>query len=147
MMRVRKTVLVLVAGATALLWAATCAAQIASASAKGGFEEVKDSLVLAIQARGLKIDHTAHIGAMLQRTGKDIGASKRVYGKAEAVQFCSAVVSRRMMEQQASNIAYCPHVIALYTLPDDADTVYVVYRKGLPDVDKLLSAIVKEAVE
>lgn len=142
-----KSLRVVLLGAVAVLWSGMAAAQIASATAKGGFDEVKDNLVLAIQARGLKIDHTAHIGDMLERTGKDVGSAKQVYGKAEALQFCSAVVSRKMMEQQASNIAYCPHVIALYTLPGDRDTVHIVFRKGLPDVDKLLSGIVKETLE
>jgi len=142
-----KTFRVVLLGAFAVLWSGMAGAQIASAKAKGGFDDVKDSLVLAIQSRGLKIDHTAHIGNMLERTGKDVGSATRVYGKAEALQFCSAVVSRKMMEQQASNIAYCPHVIALYTLPGDRDTVHIVFRNGLPEVDKLLSGIVEESLQ
>jgi len=142
-----KIVRVLLAGMALLLWGGGASADIVSAKAKGGFGEVKDSVVLAIQAKGFKIDYTAHIGNMLERTGKDVGSTKRVYGNAEALQFCSAVVSRKMMEASASNIAYCPYVIAIYTLPDDPKTVYVVYRKGLPEVDALLAGIVKEALE
>lgn len=142
-----KMVRVLIAGFVAMLCAGAASADVVSAQAKGGFGEVKDSVVLAIQAKGFKIDYTAHIGNMLERTGKDVGSTKRVFGNAEALQFCSAVVSRRMMEQKAANIAYCPYVIALYTLPDDPKTVYVVYRKGLPEVDALLADIVKEALQ
>jgi len=142
-----QSVRVLLAAMLALLWSAGAAAQIVSAKAKGKFDDVKDSLVLAIQSRGLKIDHTSYIGNMLERTGGDVGSAKRVYGKAEALQFCSAVVSRKMMEREAANIAFCPYVIALYTLPADGNTVYVVYRKSLPEVDVLLAGIVKEAIE
>ncbi|KPK06922.1 MAG: hypothetical protein AMJ64_08000 [Betaproteobacteria bacterium SG8_39] len=142
-----KMVRVLFAGAVAILWAGAASADVVSAKAKGSYGEVKDSVVLAIQAKGFKIDYTAHIGNMLERTGKDVGSTKRVFGNAEALQFCSAVVSRKMMEDKASNIAYCPYVIALYTLPDDPKTVYVVYRRGLPDVDALLAGIVKEALQ
>jgi len=146
-MTIMKMVRVLFAGVVVLLWSAAASADVVSAKAMGGFAEVKDNLVLAIQARGFKIDYTAHIGNMLERTGKDVGSTKRVFGNAEALQFCSAVVSRKMMENKASNIAYCPYVIALYTLPADPKTVYVVYRKGLPEVDALLAGIVKEALQ
>jgi len=142
-----RTLRVLLTAMVGVLWSAGAAAQIVSAKATGGFDEVKDSLVLAVQSRGLKIDHTAHIGNMLERTGRDVGAGNRVYGKAEAIQFCSAVVSRKMMERKAANIAFCPYVIALYTLPGDRNTVHVVYRKNLPEVDVLLAGIVKEAIE
>jgi hypothetical protein len=57
------------------------------------------------------------------------------------------VVSRKMMENDPANIAYCPYVIALYTLPDDPKTVYVVYREGLSEVEALLGSIVQEALK
>jgi hypothetical protein len=146
-MTIMKMVRVLFAGALVLMWSGAASADVVSAKATGCFAEVKDNLVLAIQSRGLKIDYTAHIGNMLERTGKDVGSTQRVFGNAEALQFCSAVVSRKMMEKKASNIAYCPYVIALYTLPKDPKTVYVVYRKSLPEVDALLAGIVKEALQ
>ena len=142
-----KMVRVLVAGAVAMCWGAAASADVVSTKAKGTFSEVKDNVVLAIQSRGLKIDYTAYIGNMLERTGKDVGSTKKIYGDAEALQFCSAVVSRKMMESDAANIAYCPYVIALYTLAEDPKTVYVVYREGLSEVDALLGGIVQEALE
>lgn len=142
-----KMVSVMLAAAVALFWGGAASAEVVSAKAKGSFSEVKDNVVLAIQSRGYKIDYTAYIGNMLERTAKDVGATKRVYGNAEALQFCSAVVSRKMMENDAANIAYCPYVIALYTLPADPKTVYVVYRKGLPEIDALLGSIVQEALK
>jgi len=142
-----KTVRILAACGALVLCAGAAAAELVSVKAKGSFGEVKENLVLAIQAGGFKIDYTAHIGNMLERTGKDVGSTKRGYGSAEAFQFCSAVVSRRMMERDASNIGYCPYVIALYTLPDEPKIVYIVYRKGLPEVDALLAGIVKEALQ
>lgn len=146
-MTIMQIVRVLIVGPVVLLLSGTASADVVSAKAMGGFAEVKDNVVLAIQARGYKIDYTAHIGNMLERTGKDVGSTKRVFGNAEAVLFCSAVVSRKMMENKPSNIAYCPYVIALYTLPEDPKTVYIVYRKGLPEVDALLAGIVKEALQ
>lgn len=114
--------------------------------ASGDFDAVKEDLVLAIQAQGLVIDYTAHIGEMLERTGKDLGARGRLYEKAQALQFCSALVSRRTMEADPGNIAYCPYVITVYALPGQAGVVHVAYRRSLPEVDKLLEAIVREAL-
>jgi len=132
-------------------------APLAKYSASGEFDAVKEDLLLAIQGRGLVVDHTSYIGNMLERTGKDVGAAKRVYLKAEAVQFCSAIVSRRTMEADPANIAYCPYVIALYVLAQEPGTVYAVYRRmgatgeeatraALRAVDELLDGIVREGL-
>ena len=47
---------------------------------KGNFEDVKQDIEIAITGRGLVVDHEAHIGAMLDRTGKDLGTTKPIYG-------------------------------------------------------------------
>ncbi len=125
---------------------------------KAKFEDVKDDLVNAVTKRGLVVDYTAHIGAMLDRTAKDVGATMQVYARAEAIQFCSAVLSRKMMEADPTNIVFCPYVIAIYSLASDPATVHVAYRRpqqagtpasraALKAVDDLLAAIVREAVK
>jgi uncharacterized protein (DUF302 family) len=139
------------------------AAQAASSdvvvrSAKGEFGEVKERVLLAIENRGLVLNYTARIGAMLERTGKDIGAARRIYGDAEMLEFCSARASRDAMEADPRNIVFCPYSIAIYTLPKEKDRVYIAYRsigssgseqsvKALRAVDKLLADIVAEALK
>ena len=136
------------------------AAQAASADvvvrgAKGEFKEVKERVLHAIENRGLVLNYTARIGAMLERTGKDLGAARRVYGDAELLEFCSAKVSRDTMEADPRNIVFCPYGIAIYTLPKEKGRVYVAYRRidgsgqaarPLAAVDKLLADIVAEAL-
>lgn len=123
----------------------------------GTFEEVKENLTNALTNRGMVVNNVAHIGDMLARTGKDIGKASQVYVKAEAVEFCSATVSRKTMEADPHNIAYCPYVIAIYVLPKEPKTVYVTYRKptgtgskastaSLAEVEKLLRELVKETL-
>lgn len=125
---------------------------------KGNFAEVKERVLLAIENRGLVLNYTARIGAMLDRTGKDIGATARIYGEAEMLEFCSARVSRGTMEADPRNIVFCPYSIAIYTLPKDKGTVYVGYRrpaafgsaqsvKSLRAVEQLVSDIVREAIK
>jgi hypothetical protein len=126
-------------------------------STPGKYEDIKQDIEIAITNRGLVVDHTAHIGAMLDRTGKDLGTTKPIYGDAGSMQFCSAVVSRHTMEADPTNIVFCPYIIIYYTLHNDPKTVYVGYRrpiavgsaaskKSLEDVEKLLDGIVKEAL-
>jgi uncharacterized protein (DUF302 family) len=140
-------------------WCATAQAaspEIVVRSAKGEFKEVKERVLHAIENRGLVLNYTARIGAMLERTGKDIGAARRVYSDAELLEFCSAKVSRDTMEADPRNIAFCPYGIAIYTLPKEKGRVYVAYRrtdgsgpsaKSLAAVDKLLADIVAEALK
>lgn len=121
------------------------------------FDTVKEDVEIAITNRGLVIDHTSHIGAMLERTGKDLGAANPIYGNAGSMQFCSATISRRSMEADPANIVFCPYIIVYYTLHHDPKTVYVGYRRPAPagseasrasirEIENLLDGIVKEAL-
>lgn len=123
----------------------------------GKFEEIRDRVVFAVESQGLVVDHTAKVGDMLARTGKDLGETRQVFGKAEVLEFCSALVSRRMVRADPQLLAFCPYGIAVYTLPGDSLTTYVSYRRMVTDiasqvqksvleqVDSLLEAIVEEA--
>ncbi|MGB3391803.1 MAG: DUF302 domain-containing protein [Pseudaminobacter sp.] len=114
------------------------------------FADVAADLADAIVNRGYKIDYHGFIGEMLQRTAEDVGASTQLYRNAEIFQFCSAVVSRAVMEENIENIAFCPYVLFVYEAEAEAGTVNVGFRR-LPDgegrdaVNTLLDEIVKEA--
>jgi uncharacterized protein (DUF302 family) len=158
-MKARWILSLAIVAATALSNAAFAAsADVVVRSAKGGFQEVKERVLLAIENRGLVLNYTARIGAMLERTGKDIGSVRQVYANAELLEFCSAAVSRATMEADPRNIAFCPYSIAIYTLPKEKERVYVAYRrieapssgpsaKALAAVDRLLADIVAEALK
>ena len=72
---------------------------------QGNYEDVKFDIELAITNRGLVVDHTSHIGNMLERTGKDLGTTQPIYGNAGSMQFCSAVVSRRTAPPSSAGAA------------------------------------------
>jgi uncharacterized protein (DUF302 family) len=138
--------------------AAAATAGITIQSVKGSFDDVKERVVTAIENRGLVLNYTAHISNMLERTGKDIGRERQIYGTAEVLEFCSAALSRRMMEADPRNIVFCPYAIAVYTLPNDPAKVHVSYRrplavgsgqsmKALREVGKLLDDIVRDALK
>ena len=126
-------------------------------SIEGNYEDVREDLELAITDRGMIINNVSHIGKMLARTGKAVGASKQIFIEAEALEFCSSVISRKMMEADPHNIVFCPYIISLYTLPGEKNRVYVAYRRPLPvgspaskqalqRVEKLLQSIVDDVL-
>lgn len=125
---------------------------------EGAFEDVRMDIEMAITDRGMVINNVSHIGNMLARTGKDLGAGKQIFQKADALEFCSSTISRRMMETDPHNIVFCPYIIAIYTLPAESNKVYVAFRRPLPvgsaesrqslvAVEKLLEEIIADATE
>jgi uncharacterized protein (DUF302 family) len=158
-MRTPWIVALAVAACAALYGTAQAAsADVVVHSTKGEFKEVKERVLHAIENRGLVLNYTARIGAMLERTGKDTGATRRIYGDAEMLEFCSARLSRDTMEADPRNIVFCPYSIAIYTLPKEKDKVYIAYRrigvsgseqsvKSLRAVEKLVADIVTEALK
>jgi uncharacterized protein (DUF302 family) len=119
-------------------------------AANGTFADVKEDLVAAIEQRGLVVSFTAHVGDMLERTGRDLGKTGKIYGRAEVIEFCSAAVSRAMMEADPLNLAYCPYTIAVYTLPGRPGVVHLARRAYPPNaalkpVAALLDGIIADA--
>jgi len=131
---------------------------IVAYSKRGRFEDVRDDLKLAIEGKGLVIDYHSHLGKMLERTGKDVGSSRHLYAGAEAFVFCSALLSRKTMEADLSNAAFCPYALVVYATAEDPGTVHVAYqrpwrpndsaasRAALQDVEKMLDDLAREAV-
>jgi uncharacterized protein (DUF302 family) len=125
---------------------------------QGTFADVKESVENALTGRGFVINTVSHVGDMLERTGKDLGGRKQIFIKAESLEFCSATVSRKMMEADPDNVIFCPYIISIFVLPNKPNEVRVAYRKtqlvgtpasqqALVEVNELLSGIIKEALE
>jgi uncharacterized protein (DUF302 family) len=131
---------------------------IATYSKRAKFDDVRDDLRLAIEGKGLVIDYHSHVNRMLERTGKDVGSARKLYADAQAFVFCSAALSRRTMEADPANAAFCPYSIMVYETAQDPGTVTVTYRRpwrpegsaaskaALAEVDKLLDGIAREAL-
>jgi uncharacterized protein (DUF302 family) len=113
---------------------------------ESGFEDVMDALELAIQERGMSINNVMHIGEMLERTGKDLGMDEQIYTHADSIEFCSAVLSRKMAAENPTRIVNCPFIVAVYTLPDQPDTTYLVHRL-IPASETESSAVMREVAD
>lgn len=116
------------------------------------FEEAVQSVEDAIINRGYNIDYHGHISDMLDRTAKDVGATRRIYKGAEIFTFCSAVMSRDVMEHDASDIAYCPYVVFVYETEENSEGVTIGFRH-LPEggardqVNVMLTEIIESAAD
>jgi len=123
---------------------------------QGDFQYVRDSLETAIEGKGLVVNHTNKVAEMLERTGKDLGATKQVFEYGEQFEFCSATISRAMMEADPHAIVMCPYIVSVYKIPNDKN-IYISYRKppvtgnpalqeALAELEKLLADIIKDAL-
>ncbi len=138
--------------ATALALAVGLSAAQASAEGAtsypfdGSFDDAAFGVESAIVDRGLVVDYVSHVGEMLNRTGADVGSDTVLFEQADNFVFCSAVVSRKVMEADPMNIAYCPYGIFVA----ERDGAVTVGYRNMPDgpmqeVQALLDEIAREA--
>ena len=137
---------------------AAAAGQMVSYAVDGDFDDVRFDLETAIVNRGLVIDYEAFVGEMLKRTAADVGAERDLFTRAESFQFCSALLSRRMMEADPANLGFCPHIVFAYEEVGAEGRVHVGYRPlpengdlseesraALAEINALMDSIVREA--
>lgn len=137
--------------------AAGAQGHIVTYTAEGAFDDVRLDLETAIINRGLVIDYEAFVGEMLARTAEDVGAERAVFTRADSLQFCSALLSRRMMEADPTHLGFCPHIVFAYEEPGAEGQVQVGYRllpeaglsddsrAALAEINALMDAIAREA--
>ncbi len=112
----------------------------------GSFEDASFAIENAIIDRGLVIDFTSHVGDMLNRTGADVGSNLAIFDNAQIFLFCSAAVSRRVMEADPMNIMHCPYGIFVAEREGEVMIGHRDYPDGpMQEVEALLDAIILEA--
>jgi uncharacterized protein (DUF302 family) len=113
----------------------------------GDFDDATFSVESAILDVGLVIDYVSHTGEMLARTGADLGSKVTIFDAADVFLFCSAVVSRTVMEVDSMNIVHCPYSIFVVDQQGDVVIGYRNYPDGImKEVQALLEGIVLEAL-
>ena len=139
----------------ALALAATLAAvtpvqaEMITTTVEGSFDDVAFAVETAIVGRGLVIDYVSHVGEMLERTKADVGGTATVFTQADIFLFCSASLSRKVMEADPANIQHCPYGIAVMETPDAPGKITLGHRRypdgAMQEVQALLADIVAEA--
>lgn len=115
------------------------------------YEEILFLIEQAITNRGLVVDHVNHVGDMLARTKGDVGGAKDIFAQANVFSFCSATISRQVMEADIRNFQFCPYAIHIYQEASEGAPVVVGYREYAPSsmrpVNDLLQQIVAESTK
>lgn len=139
-------------GATALVLVAGAALAdgIVSYDTTDSFDDVVFGLENAIIDQGLVIDSVSHTGDMLERTKGDVGSDVTIFTNAEIFSFCSAKISREVMEADPMNVVFCPYDIFVIVRPETPDTTTIGFR-SFPDgemkkVEALLDGIARAAI-
>jgi uncharacterized protein (DUF302 family) len=113
----------------------------------GSFEDATFAVESAIVGRGLVVDHVSHVGEMLARTGADVGSDVALFEAADVFLFCSAVLSRKVMEADPMNIVHCPYGVFVAERGGEVIVGHRTYPEGpMQEVEALLEDIVQEAV-
>jgi uncharacterized protein (DUF302 family) len=113
----------------------------------GGFSDAAFGVENAIVNQGLVVDNISHVGEMLNRTGADVGSEVDIFTAADVYQFCSAALSRKVMEADFLNIAHCPYSIFVAQVGDKVMVGYREMPEGvMKEVEALLDAIARDAV-
>jgi len=125
---------------------ATADSPYAVYKSEAAFEDVMQGLKMAIEEQGLYINNMMHMGEMLERTREDTGSDVVLFDEADIYLFCSAVVSREVMEADPMNIANCPYGIFV---AEREGEVMIGYRampeESMAPVQDLLDEIAREA--
>lgn len=139
----------ILASAMAMLAAPAFAQELATTYPfKGSFEDATFAVESAIVGRGLVIDYVSHTGEMLARTAADVGSDVELFKAADVFLFCSAQVSREVMEANPMNIAFCPYGIFVTDTAGEISVGYRNYPEGeMQKVQALLDEIVQEAIK
>lgn len=113
----------------------------------GSFDDATFAVESAIVGQGLVIDYVSHTGEMLERTKGDIGSDVTIFEAADVFLFCSAKISREVMEADAANISFCPYSIFVTDTNGEVRVGYRTYPEGeMQKVQALLDGIVMEAI-
>ncbi|SFT03006.1 protein of unknown function DUF302 [Sulfitobacter marinus] len=114
----------------------------------GSFEDATFAVENAIIGKGLVIDHVSHVGDMLNRTGADVGSDVEIYAAADVFLFCSAVLSRKVMELDPMNIAHCPYSVFVTDIDGQVSIGYPTYPEGpMQEVQAFLNDLAQNALD
>ncbi|MCM2562726.1 DUF302 domain-containing protein [Lutimaribacter sp. EGI FJ00015] len=138
----------LMAGIIAAAATVAQAQEAVTYTTEDSFDDVIFGLENAILDEGLVIDHVSHTGDMLERTKGDLDAEMTIYDMADIYSFCSAALSREVMEADPMNVQFCPYNIFVAQRPGEQVMIgYRPFPEGeMQKIQALLDGIVRNAI-
>lgn len=138
----------MLAGVLGLMTLPAAAEEVVTYAYEGTFDDAAFAVESAILDRGLVIDFTSHVGDMLNRTREDVGSDVKLFEAADIFVFCSATLSREVMEENPMNIGHCPYGVFVAERDDEVMIGYRTYPEGeMQKVQALLDGIAQDALE
>lgn len=142
----RKPMISLALGSAMAFTGAAQAQDVITFNFDGSFEDATFAVESAIVDRGLVIDLVSHVGDMLNRTGEDLGSDETIFEAADIFLFCSAAISRRVMEADPMNIVHCPYSIFVAERDGQVMIGHRAYPDGpMQEVEAMLDSIILDA--
>lgn len=118
---------------------------IATASKSGArYQDVREDLLMAIEAHGYVVGAIGDVGGMLLRSTPDVG-NQPVYLAAEYLNFCPTAIAHELVAADPTNLAYCPFQMFLYETAATPGTIVVGYRHPGVDGNAATRAILARA--
>ncbi|MBE0412726.1 DUF302 domain-containing protein [Yoonia sp.] len=137
----------LISAAIALLAGQAVAQDATTYPFDGSFADATFAVENAIIGKGLVIDYVSHVGEMMNRTAADVGSDVTIFDAANVFLFCSAQLSREVMETDYMNIAHCPYGIFVAEREGEVMVGYRNYPAGeMQKVQALLDDIAHDAI-
>lgn len=137
----------LISSAICLLGVTATAQEATTYPFDGSFDDAAFAVENAIIGKGLVIDYVSHVGDMMNRTGADVGSDVVIFDAADVFLFCSAQISRQVMEADHLNIAHCPYGIFVADREGEVFIGHRNYPEGeMQQVQTLLTEIIQDAV-
>lgn len=129
------------------LAAPALADEMVTYTTQDAFADATFALENAITEKGLVIDSVSHTGEMLERTKADVGGTVTLFTEADIFSFCSAALSRKVMEVDPMNIGFCPYDIFVMQRPGEPVMIgYRTFPEGaMQEVQVLLDDIARSA--
>ncbi|MFZ7092986.1 DUF302 domain-containing protein [Primorskyibacter sp. 2E233] len=141
---------ILTAAALTIFATAASAADMITYDSDQSFDDVVFGLENAIIDQGLVIDSVSHTGEMLERTRADVGSDVVLFEQADVFSFCSAKLSREVMEADPMNIVFCPYDIFVIVRPETPEVTTIGFRTypegAMKKIEALLDGIARAAV-
>lgn len=126
------------------------AGDVVSYDTSQSFDDVVFGLENAILGQGLVVDSVHSVGDMLERTRADVGSDITIYRNAQVFSFCSAIVSRKVMEADPINLAYCPYDIFVMVTEENPEVTTIGFQSfpegRMKEVEDLLNHIARTAI-
>ena len=93
----------------------TVASDLHSLVLNADFQMAREAVREAIEGAGLVVTAVMPLNQMLKRTAGSLGKGASPFAEAETIQFCSARLAWELVEEDATQLSFCPLSLSIYS--------------------------------